>query len=111
MTLDLQPIIVWITAALTVINFLTIIKNALSSTSKENAADIKGHTHKLTEHDRRIQTIEGEMKHLPDRESQHRMELAMAAINGRLDTLNETLKPIKATNERINELLVEQVKK
>jgi hypothetical protein len=51
------------------------------------------------------------MKHLPTRESQHRIELNMAEINGRLDVLNESLKPIRANAELVNDLLREQVKK
>lgn len=61
---------------------------------------------KLIEHDRRIQSIESDMKHLPDRDSQHRLELALTEVNGRLSTMNETLKPIQATTERMNELMI-----
>lgn len=66
---------------------------------------------KLIEYDRRIQALEGELKHLPDREMAHRLELAVEKMSGRLDTMAETLKPIRATTERMNELLVEQAKK
>lgn len=66
---------------------------------------------KLIEYDRRIQAVENEMKHLPDRDMAHRLELAVEKMSGRLDTMAETLKPIRATTERMNELLVEQAKK
>lgn len=121
MTLDLQPIIVWITAALTVINFITIVKNMLSSTSKENAVDIALHEKKLVEHDRRIQTVEGEMRHLPDRETTHRIEMTMMQVIGRLDkmetamdgrfsSMDERLKPITAMSERMQDALIEGAK-
>ena len=65
---------------------------------------------KLVEHDRRIQTVEGEIKHLPTREAQHQIEIGLEKINGRLDTLAESLKPIRANGEMLNDLLREQVK-
>ena len=65
---------------------------------------------KLVEHDRRIQAVESEMKHLPDRDMAHRLELAVEKMSGRLDTMAETLKPIRATTERMNELLMDQGK-
>ncbi|MCZ7469042.1 DUF2730 domain-containing protein [Agrobacterium sp. O3.4] len=83
----------------------------------QQAADVaalksedESHEKKLIEHDRRIQSVESDMKYLPDRESQHRLELALEKVNGRLDTLNETLKPIKANGEAMNELLLERAR-
>ncbi|MDP9590108.1 UNVERIFIED_ORG: hypothetical protein J2W19_002664 [Shinella zoogloeoides] len=65
---------------------------------------------KLVEYDRRIQTVEGEIKHLPTRDAQHQLEISLEKINGRLDTLVESLKPIKHNGEMLGELLREQVK-
>ncbi len=48
----------------------------------------------LVTHNSRIQTVEGEMKHLPDRDSQHRMELQLSEMNGKFAALEERLKPI-----------------
>ena len=109
--MDLQILMPWIAAALSISSLLSNIYTVFTSPSRKNAADVAKLYSDLAKHDRRIQSLEGEIKHLPDRDSTHRMELAMEKINGRLDTLNETLKPIKATNERLNELLVEQAKK
>lgn len=114
-------IIPWLTLVLSSLAVLGHLKGFFSSGEKKLEADIKSgreeiallgkdieaHETKLISLDRRTQAIEGEMRHLPDRESQHRLELALEKVNGRLDTLNETLKPIKATNERMNQLLVE----
>ncbi|MDG3580401.1 DUF2730 family protein [Rhizobium sp. YJ-22] len=120
--MDLAIIMPWITAALSIIAFLTAIKNLLGSPAKENADKIakveQRHDEraakvesKLIEHDRRIQSVENEMKHLPDREMAHRLELAVEKMNGRLDTMTETLKPIRETTDRMNELLLEQAKR
>ncbi|MCT7668212.1 DUF2730 domain-containing protein [Shinella kummerowiae] len=82
------------------------IANAEKNTD-ERLTKVEG---KLVEHDRRIQTVEGEIKHLPTREAQHQIEIGLEKINGRLDTLAESLKPIRANGEMLNDLLREQVK-
>ena len=58
-----------------------------------------------------LQAIEGEIKHLPDRTTTHRMELAMSEINGKLNVMAERLKPIEAIGERLQETLMEQARK
>lgn len=65
----------------------------------------------LVGNDRRIQAIEGEIKHLPDRETTHRMELAMTEISGKLNVMAERLKPIEAIGERLQETLMEQARR
>lgn len=83
----------------------------LSSPSKKNAEavdDLKGNVTKI---EKRLQTVEDEMKHLPDRDSQHRVELALAQMNGRFEALDERLKPIASTSQRLSEFLLEQARK
>ncbi len=86
-------------------------KGWINSGEKQIKDAVEGHAKKLTEHDRRVQSLENEIKHLPDRDSQHRMEIALAQMNGRFAALEEKLKPIAATSERLHELLMEQAKK
>jgi hypothetical protein len=59
----------------------------------------------------RVQTIEGEMKHLPDHKTAHALELAVEKLNGRIETLDERLKPVAAISERMQEILLEQAKR
>lgn len=111
---DMMP---YVSLALGVIAILGHLKVWFNSGEKELTtqvaalkADAEIREKKLIEHDRRIQSVESDMKYLPDRESQHRLELALEKVNGRLDTLNETLKPIKANGEALNDLLLERAK-
>ncbi|MGO1161720.1 DUF2730 family protein [Brucella pseudogrignonensis] len=97
--------------ALGVIALLGHLKGWVNSGEKQIKDAVADHTAKLTEHDRRVQTLENEIKHLPDRDSQHRMELSLSQMNGRFAALEEKLKPIAATSERLHELLMEQAKK
>lgn len=107
----------YVSLALGLIALLGHIKGWMNSGEKKLTDDVAAlkvenevHEKKLIEHDRRIQSVESDMKYLPDRESQHRLELALEKVNGRLDTLNETLKPIKANGEAMNELLLERAR-
>jgi len=120
--LDVAPLISWIVAAMTVVNFLILLKGILSSGEKALEARLVKAESKLIEHDRRIQTVESDMKHLPDKETTHRIEMTMITIVGRLDRQDATLdgrfsamdaqlKPIQAIGERLNDVLVDQMKK
>ena len=120
--LDLAPFLTWIIAAMTVVNFIVLMKNLLSAGEKKLEERVGKVEAKLIEHDRRIQTIEGDMKHLPDRETTHRIEMTMLTIIGRLDAqdatldgrfsaMDERLRPIQAIGERLQDALIEQAKK
>ena len=102
------PILAFI---LSVIALATQVKAILSSGEKKLDERLTKAEGKLVGYDRRIQTIEGEMRHMPDHDSAHRLELTMEKISGRLDTLDERLKPIAATSGRLQEFLLEQAQK
>lgn len=87
-----------------------LIKNNLTSGEKGLDERLKKVEGKLIEHDRRIQTAQSDIEHLPDREITHRLEISLTEISGRLNTLDERLKPIAATSGRLQEYLLEQAK-
>ncbi|SIP88823.1 Protein of unknown function [Rhizobium sp. RU35A] len=106
-----QEMLPYVSLVLGLIALLGHAKGYFSSGEKTLIAQVDANEKKLVEHDRRIQAIEGELKHLPDRETAHKLELALANISGRLDTLDERLKPIAATSGRLQEFLLEQAQK
>lgn len=59
----------------------------------------------------RLLKIEAEMPHLPDREQTHRLEIAVERLAGRMETLDERLKPVAAIGDRLQEFLLEQARK
>ena len=106
-----QEMLPWISLALGLIALLGHAKGYFSSGEKTLGDRVKMAEKKLIEHDRRIQAVEGEIKHLPDRETTHRMELAMSEINGKLNVMAERLKPIEAIGERLQETLMEHARR
>ncbi|WP_226787658.1 DUF2730 family protein [Pseudorhizobium xiangyangii] len=96
--------------ALAIIALLGHAKGYFSSGEKTLTARVDKVEGKLVEHDRRVQTVESEMRHLPDKSTAHKLELAMANLLGRLDAMDERMKPIAATSERLHDLLLEQAR-
>lgn len=106
--LELTP---YLALALAIFSLVGLIKNNLTSGEKELAKEQEEHEKKLIDLDRRVQSVESDLKHLPDREMTHRLELNLEKLSSQVATLNERVKPIAATNERMMELLMEQGKK
>jgi len=103
------------------VNLIAAVRTMLSAGEKKLDERQGKSESKLVEHDRRIQAIEGDLKHLPDRNTTHRLELMMAEVVGRLNTMEkaqdgrfatmeEKLKPIQSVGERLEEVLMEQAK-
>ncbi|WP_429813587.1 DUF2730 family protein [Ensifer sp. B1-9] len=109
--LNLSLIMPWVGALLSIIALGTQLKNILSSGERKLDERLSKAEGTLISHDRRIQKVENELQHLPDRDTAHRLELTMEKISGRLDTLDERLKPIAATSGRLQEFLLEQANK
>jgi len=55
--------------------------------------------------------IESDMTHLPDHGQTHRLELAVERLTGRMETLDERLKPVAAISDRLQEFLLEQARR
>jgi len=65
----------------------------------------------LQEHGVRLDVIETRMGHLARHEDIHSIELSLNGLKGEIAVLVERVKPLIATTERINELLLEQARK
>lgn len=121
MTLDLTSVAALVALALGLLNLFAAIRTLLSAGEKkldERLGKVEG---KAIEYDRRIQSLENEVKHLPDRDTTHRIEMTMTQIMGRLDAqdaalagrfsaMDERLKPIQAIGERLQDVLIEQAR-
>lgn len=103
------------------INLFAAIRTLLSAGEKKLDERLSKAESKMIEYDRRIQALENEVKHLPDRDTTHRIEMTMTQIMGRLDAqdaalagrfsaMDERLKPIQAIGERLQDVLIEQAR-
>ena len=121
MTLDLTAVAAVVGLLLGFINLFTAVRTMLSAGEKKLDERVTKAETKLIDHDRRVQAIESDMKHLPDRETTHRIEMTMseimrrlevqdATLTGRFEAMDERLKPIQAIGERLQDALIEQAR-
>lgn len=111
MNIDLTTVAALVALALGCLNLVAAVRTLLSAGEQKLDQRLRVAEKTLIDHDRRIQTVEGEMKHLPDKGTAHKLELALADIVGRLNAMDERMKPIAATSERLHDLLLEQARK
>nr|WP_319388179.1 DUF2730 family protein [uncultured Cohaesibacter sp.] len=103
-----EEIKVWIAIITGGLGLLVSAVGYLRQPSKDNSDKISKLTSGVDDLDRRVQSIEDEIKHLPDKEQSHRLEMGIERLSGRLDTLDEKLKPIGGIANRLQEFLLEQ---
>lgn len=56
----------------------------------------------------RVAQLESEFRHLPDRDSVHRMEVSLTELRGELKSMGEQLRPVASIADRLQEFLLEQ---
>ncbi len=88
----------------------SMIYTWLTARSRVNADEIKSLGERSREHDRRIDRIEKDIEHLPDRNHAHSTNVELANMRGEIQILNERLKPVAAISERLQEFLLEEAK-
>ena len=109
--MDLAILTPWIAAALSIIALLGHAKTYFGSEGKAAAQEWRDLKDTVEDRGRRLQSVESDIRHLPDIDAQHRVEIALTEINGRFAAIEEKLKPIAATSERLHSLLMEQARK
>ncbi|WP_048648963.1 DUF2730 family protein [Nitratireductor soli] len=85
---------------------ISIVYTWLTARSKANEGKISGHEKKLTAHDRRIQGLEAEVKHLPRTEDVHDLRVSLEQVKGSLGRLEESHIGINRAVRRMEEFLM-----
>lgn len=83
---------------------VTDLEKALSV--KAGADAVRGLTQRVDHIEVRTTTIEADMRHLPNREQTHAMELTLKEVQGQLALLNERMIPVANTNARLQDYLL-----
>ncbi|WP_422371331.1 DUF2730 family protein [Hoeflea sp.] len=94
--------------ALAVIALLGHAKGYFSSGERQIKTDLEAVKVKLIEHDRRIQAAEGELKHLPDKDTVNDLRLTLAQLQGNVSALSESMGSVSRTVHRIDDWLREK---
>ena len=112
----------WSGIVSTLISIATVVWVALTSGAKKTAGDLKEFQKQdtldkkelveaISAMNAKIRLLENEMAHLPSKETTHEIERVLERILGRLDTMDERIKPIAATMHRFQEYLLEPPQK
>ena len=101
--MDFQPIVPWLSAAALLISLGTSITTFFTAGSKKNAQQ-------LEKHESRIQAIENEMKHLPDREMFHELKLTLKDMQIDMAVLKTNTDQATRISRRLEEYLMNDSK-
>ncbi|WP_198174374.1 DUF2730 family protein [Mesorhizobium xinjiangense] len=99
---------IWAGPIAAVISIATAIYTFLTASSKRNAAELEKSTQKLIDHDRRIQEIETEMRHVPSKEDISELKLQLANLAGEVGRLAESNGGVSRAVRRIEEYLLKE---
>lgn len=100
----------WLITVLTALSLLLGIANTvwawMSKGGAALAAKQREQDASIDDHGRRIQSIEGELKHLPTKEDVHRLTVQLTDLNGKLAAFERDLNGVDRTVGRIERHLL-----
>lgn len=71
------------------------------------SADLAETVERIDQMEDRLVRVESDLEHLPDRDTTHRLEMAIARLEGRLETMNARLDPVAAMAARVQDMALE----
>lgn len=102
--MDLAPFVPWLSVIALLISVGTSITTLLTSGAKANST-------KLADHDRRIQKLENDLQHTPDKDGLHRVELTVKDIQAQIASMAASAQATERTARRVEDFLIEQAKR
>lgn len=104
-------VILWAAGLGTLLSFGTALWTIFSGPSKKNGTKITDLEARMGAQDVEVQRLRDKVEAMPNAQMMHRLELALARMEGHIDRLDERLKPVTAIAERMQDLLIEQGKR
>jgi peptidoglycan hydrolase CwlO-like protein len=98
----------WLGVVALAISLLTSVYAWITSKAKANAEHLKAVDAKLVDLDRRVQSIESELKHLPNKDDVNELKLGMAQLDGTVGRLDESLSGVSRTVRRVEGFLMKE---
>lgn len=100
--MDIDQIFPWLAATSFALSIITVVAAWINSPTRALAADVARqkdevdkrmdrHRNDLVTHDRRIQSLEGSIQHLPGREDLHAIEMQLTALSTIMAALQKTV--------------------
>ncbi len=108
--MDLSQLVPWLSAAALIISLGTSISTLLTSGAKENSKKLAKMEEATTVLDGRVQALEGEMRHLPDKDAVHRLELTLKDLQTEIRQIGTSAEQSVRVATRVENYLLEQKK-
>ncbi len=96
----------WIGAISGIIAIGSIFYTWVTSRATANSAALETIGKDMTVLARRVDKLDTEIQHLPDKDTVHKMEVAMAEIRGEIGQMSESAKATQRTVQRIENHLM-----
>lgn len=84
---------------------ITAFVAILRKPGDEAGVAVKKVDQKVDALDVRLVKLESEMAHLPDKDTAHRLELAIARVEGKFEAIEARLKPLSGMAERFQDFI------
>jgi len=98
----------WAGIVAAVLSIASLIYTWITARSRQNETQIRKQEEKLVEHDRRIQSVESELDHLPNKDEITGLRLAISEVSGRLGRMEESNAGLVRGVRRIEDYLLKK---
>lgn len=78
----------------------------MTSRSKDNSSRLDEYSDKLEGHEKRLVTVEHELKHVPNKDDINDLRLEISNLNGSVGRISENLKNVNTTVSRVEDYLL-----
>lgn len=92
--------------ALAIIALLGHAKGYFSSGEKTLTNRVNKAEDKLVEHDRRVQAVENELRHLPDKDTVNKLQVDMTDLKGQITIIARSSEATERATRRVEEFLL-----
>lgn len=106
--MDLQLFVPWLGG---LVGLASLFYTIVSNRGKAAEARVTMLETRIALQERLMTEVKGELEHVPGKDSAHRLEMSVERIEGSFRVLEERLKPMASTVERLQEFLLEQAKR
>lgn len=106
--MNLSDIQGWASLAAVLISLGSVVYSWLTSGSKANTKRLEDIDTRLNRHAERLGTIEQEVKHLPDVNSVHELQLSLVTMSGDIKAMAQTTRTTSESVKRLEEWALKQ---
>ncbi len=98
----------WVASAALALSTISSFYSWLTSRSRINSAHLEEQKSTLINHDRRLQSIESELNHMPAKDDITALKLALAKLEGTVGRLDESLGGMSRSVRRVEDYLAKE---